>query len=90
MFFKPNTIIELPLCSTSGVDNDNCESNPCQAGSQCSVVGDGYVCYCEQGYTGTDCETGEYVINMKKSHTILNYILLYMLKSISTKILRLF
>lgn len=38
---------------------DACDSNPCQHGATCSSVVDGYVCVCEQGYTGDNCETGE-------------------------------
>ena len=39
-----------------------CTLNPeqCQNGGTCSNVNaDSYVCTCPNGYTGTNCETGE-------------------------------
>nr|XP_006814129.1 PREDICTED: tenascin-X-like [Saccoglossus kowalevskii] len=38
---------------------DNCASNPCQNGGQCTNTPSGYECECAEGYTGTNCETEE-------------------------------
>ena len=37
-----------------------CSSNPCQNGATCFEGVDGYACVCDDGYEGTNCETGYY------------------------------
>lgn len=37
---------------------DECLSNPCHFGANCSDRINGYECSCLAGYTGTNCETG--------------------------------
>ena len=41
---------------TCGVDVDECESAPCQHGSECQDLLNAYVCQCLPGYRGTNCE----------------------------------
>ena len=56
-FFK-NT---MQLCVPFVVDTDECSSSPCQNGATCSMPAfDMYKCECLVGYTGTNCETGNY------------------------------
>ena len=43
--------------------DDDCESNPCENDGTCTDMGDGYECECENGFTGTNCETGK-VLNV--------------------------
>ncbi|KAJ7993100.1 hypothetical protein DPEC_G00268920 [Dallia pectoralis] len=38
------------------VEEDPCETNPCLHGGSCLREGDGYSCYCPQGYSGESCE----------------------------------
>ena len=40
------------------LDINECESNPCENGGTCTDMEDGYMCACESGFTGSDCETG--------------------------------
>ncbi|KAL1023056.1 hypothetical protein UPYG_G00035910 [Umbra pygmaea] len=35
---------------------DPCQTNPCLHGGSCLQEGDGYSCYCPQGYSGESCE----------------------------------
>lgn len=37
---------------------DECSSSPCLSGSLCSLQANGYVCTCQAGFTGADCDTG--------------------------------
>ncbi|KAM8875001.1 neurocan core protein isoform 2-T2 [Spinachia spinachia] len=39
----------------SGEDNP-CQTNPCLHGGSCLQEGDGYSCYCPQGFSGESCE----------------------------------
>ena len=39
-------------------ETDECESNPCEYGSTCNDMLDGYNCTCAEGYTGDNCESG--------------------------------
>ena len=38
---------------------DECSSSPCDNGRTCTDLLDGYSCTCVDGYTGSNCETGE-------------------------------
>ena len=40
-------------------DIDDCDSSPCQHGTCIDRV-NGYDCDCDSGYSGDDCETGNY------------------------------
>ncbi|CAG5864710.1 unnamed protein product, partial [Menidia menidia] len=40
-------------------DNNPCQTNPCLHGGSCLQEGDGYSCYCPQGFSGESCEIGE-------------------------------
>ena len=40
-----------------------CDSNPCLNDATCvEPVDDAFVCQCADGYTGFNCETGQYCI----------------------------
>ncbi|KAJ3580706.1 hypothetical protein NHX12_034238, partial [Muraenolepis orangiensis] len=41
------------------VEKDPCQTNPCLHGGRCLPEGDGYSCYCPQGFSGESCEIGE-------------------------------
>uniref|UniRef100_UPI0037E9198A neurocan core protein-like n=1 Tax=Semicossyphus pulcher TaxID=241346 RepID=UPI0037E9198A len=38
------------------VDNNPCQTSPCLHGGSCLQEGDGYSCYCPQGFSGESCE----------------------------------
>uniref|UniRef100_A0A3Q1EEE4 Neurocan core protein n=1 Tax=Acanthochromis polyacanthus TaxID=80966 RepID=A0A3Q1EEE4_9TELE len=38
------------------VDSNPCQTNPCLHGGSCLQEGDGYSCYCPQGFSGESCE----------------------------------
>ncbi|XP_030227596.1 neurocan core protein [Gadus morhua] len=38
------------------VEKDPCQTNPCLHGGRCLQEGDGYSCYCPQGFSGESCE----------------------------------
>ena len=40
-------------------DIDECTSAPCMNGGACDDEVNGYVCECNAGYTGNECETGK-------------------------------
>ncbi|XP_061895062.1 neurocan core protein isoform X3 [Entelurus aequoreus] len=40
----------------SSVENNPCQTNPCLHGGSCLQEGDGYSCYCPQGFSGESCE----------------------------------
>ena len=46
------------------LDIDECASDPCQNGGTCVDKINRYNCECEDGYTGTNCETGQYSISI--------------------------
>ena len=39
------------------LDVDECASDPCQNGGNCTDGVNGYTCVCVDGYTGDKCET---------------------------------
>ena len=39
-------------------DINECESNPCLNGGNCTDLLAAYTCHCIDGYSGTNCETG--------------------------------
>ncbi|KAM4574865.1 neurocan core protein isoform 2-T2 [Fundulus diaphanus] len=38
------------------VESNPCQTSPCLHGGSCLQEGDGYSCYCPQGYSGENCE----------------------------------
>ncbi|XP_017262761.1 neurocan core protein [Kryptolebias marmoratus] len=38
------------------VENNPCQTSPCLHGGSCLQEGDGYSCYCPQGFSGENCE----------------------------------
>ena len=51
--------ISLKFHETFSVDIHECSSAPCLNGGGCIDIVNGYTCECRDGYTGSDCETGE-------------------------------
>ena len=43
----------------SNVDLDECESDPCMNGAECTNEASAYSCVCVEGFTGVNCETGQ-------------------------------
>ena len=39
-------------------DINECSSGPCANGGTCTDEACGYICDCEPGFTGTECQTG--------------------------------
>ena len=39
---------------------DDCAAEPCLNGATCTDLTNAYVCQCAAGYSGANCETGEY------------------------------
>ena len=58
-----NMLFLLTLNLTSGVDLDECESDPCENGGECHNGNNTYTCSCMPGYNGTNCETGKQLHN---------------------------
>lgn len=48
-----------PTLSVFAVEKNPCQTNPCLHGGSCLQEGDGYSCYCPQGFSGESCEIGE-------------------------------
>ena len=40
------------------LDLSRCISKPCKNGGTCLAQVNSYVCQCQQGYVGTNCQTG--------------------------------
>ena len=55
-FYENNSLLLIYILF---IDIDDCEPNRCQNGGSCTDLVDGYRCLCAEGYTGTNCETGE-------------------------------
>ena len=41
------------------IDINECSSNPCLNGGSCTDQVNGYVCSCQPGYAGANCETSK-------------------------------
>ena len=41
---------------------DDCNNSPCYNDGLCANSDTGYVCMCELGWTGVQCETGNHVL----------------------------
>ena len=52
----------ISKCLYGYADIDECASSPCQHDATCDNELDFYTCSCLPGYTGSNCETGEYAI----------------------------
>ncbi|KAK0143871.1 Aggrecan core protein [Merluccius polli] len=50
------------------VEKDPCQTNPCLHGGRCLQEGDGYSCYCPQGFSGESCEIGESRPSRSQTH----------------------
>ncbi|XP_034532681.1 neurocan core protein-like [Notolabrus celidotus] len=46
----------VPNWTFWSVENNPCQTNPCLHGGSCLQEGDGYSCYCPQGFSGESCE----------------------------------
>jgi hypothetical protein len=46
-------------------DINECASEPCRNGGACADKVNGYICSCQQGYTGINCQTGNDYILLK-------------------------
>ena len=59
------------------IDIDECSSNPCMNGANCTDAVNSYTCACVAGYNGTHCETGESLrlLNLN-NHIIKHYIII--------------
>lgn len=62
-----SSIFYIPLHPTSFClsvvdESEPCVTNPCLHGGKCLPQGTGYSCYCPQGYTGENCEIGEWCL----------------------------
>lgn len=44
-----------------------CRSSPCKNGATCINIDSGYRCECNPGYSGFNCDTGEYVLSGNKN-----------------------
>ena len=42
-------------------DVNECGSNPCKNGGECTDGVNSYTCQCNSGYSGANCETSEYL-----------------------------
>ncbi|KAG8135986.1 hypothetical protein E2320_008961, partial [Naja naja] len=52
-------VLRIPLLFVFQFVSDPCASNPCHHGN-CTSNGDGYLCVCNTGYEGTNCEYSFY------------------------------
>lgn len=57
-------LAEYNLLLLPFADIDDCLPNPCQHGGNCTDEINDYNCTCAAGYTGKDCEIGNYLLVM--------------------------
>ena len=50
----------IDLCVFFPTEIDECDSKPCQNNATCIDLVNSYRCQCIAGYTGNQCEKGEY------------------------------
>ena len=62
----------MRICLSLFPDIEECSSNPCKHGDCSEPVANEYLCTCEPGYTGADCETGNDGIAFKITIKICN------------------
>lgn len=43
-------------------DINECASDPCQHGGDCSNLIDAFLCHCPLGYTGINCQIGTVIV----------------------------
>ena len=41
-----------------------CDNNPCQNDGTCAVSGNSYTCSCPDGYSGDNCQTSMFSVNL--------------------------
>ena len=68
--YIPDCSLYLNMCDIILVDINECLSNPCVNGTICTDAVDAYTCACVAGYTGPQCETGEFM-GLKNSYNYL-------------------
>lgn len=49
------------------IEVNYCESSPCANGGSCVAIANGYACQCQPGYTGDNCEYGEFDFHIKSN-----------------------
>ena len=54
------------------VQEDYCGDSPCQNGGTCTNLENTYMCECDDGYNGINCETREYCVNVHPLSKISN------------------
>ena len=64
----------LSQCDIFLVDINECSSNPCMNGATCTDAVNSYTCACVAGYTGLNCETGQFTIIYHSVKIILEHI----------------
>src|SRR6218665_2183183 len=69
MFHAARYLLTLHKCCHNDViaENKECLPNPCVHG-ECVDNIDGYVCICQAGFTGNNCQTSQYICLENGSH----------------------
>ena len=57
---KSNCEVKNCFCNNQIPALRMCQSNPCGFNGLCSEIPEGFSCDCKEGYTGNNCETGEF------------------------------
>ena len=50
---------------------DSCQSSPCLNGGTCSNAINNFLCFCNAGYVGHQCQTGKAISNYSVSIRVL-------------------